>query len=144
MCPGNVTQGSYFTGFYRAGWLSYQDTTVRASGDGSTVCTKCGDGILSTPRDIDESRGGNDSTALVPASSFSCYMEAGWGMSVTGMVDSATNLMQFNAVLCANNSYGVSERTYGLVSAPCKPCQRNLVTVGPGATNWTQCVNPNG
>lgn len=142
-CPGSVLLNGYLTGFYRAGWVGLNDSSIRDT-DGTRACTKCGDGILSTPRDIDETNGGNSSSRLVAASSFSCYIEAGWGITPTGQVDAAIKLMTFNAVQCATNSYGVQERTYGLLSAPCKPCQRNLVTVAPGATSWTQCVNPNG
>eukprot|EP00878_Enallax_costatus_P039056 GHUV01044574.1.p1 GENE.GHUV01044574.1~~GHUV01044574.1.p1 ORF type:complete len:745 (+),score=130.50 GHUV01044574.1:1229-3463(+) len=143
-CPNTITLSNGLqAGFYRSGWVTYQSPAVRDS-DGQKACTKCGDNILSNPRDIDESNGGNSSAALVAASAYSCYIEPGMGITVTGQVDNTTSLMAFRAEVCANNSYGVENRTYGLISAPCKPCQRNLITLGPGASNMSQCVNPDG
>lgn len=136
-CPGNVTG----QGYYRSGWTSYTDITARDT-NGTTACTACGAGILSAPTDIDELGGGNDTSKLVAGSSFSCYIEAGWGMVPAGVA--ADQTLQYTAVECSNNTYGVANRTYGLQSTPCKPCQRNLITLQPASTNYTQCVNPAG
>jgi hypothetical protein len=113
-CPTNVTG----QGYYRSGWTSYNDVKAQ-SADGTTACTPCGPGILSALTDIDEKEGGNDTSKLVAGSSYSCYIQAGWGMVPTGVV-LADNTMQFAATLCANNTYGVANTTYGLQSTPCK------------------------
>ncbi|WIA16345.1 hypothetical protein OEZ85_013043 [Tetradesmus obliquus] len=135
-CPTNVSG----QGYYRSGWTSYTDITARDT-TGTTACTACGVGILSALTDIDELGGGNDTSKLVAGSSFSCYIEAGWGMVPAGVVN---NTLQYSAVECSNNTYGVANKTYGLQSTPCKPCQRNLITLQPASTNYTQCVNPAG
>lgn len=33
---------------------------------------------------------------------------------------------------------------FGWMSAPCKPCPRNMVTDGTKKTNASECVNANG
>ncbi|WIA36543.1 hypothetical protein OEZ86_007835 [Tetradesmus obliquus] len=128
-CPTNVSG----QGYYRSGWTSYTDITARDT-TGTTACTACGVGILSALTDIDELGGGNDTSKLVAGSSFSCYIEAGWGMVPAGVVN---NTLQYTAVECSNNTYGVANITYGLQSTPCKPCQRNLITLQPASTNYT-------
>lgn len=136
-CPTNVSG----QGYYRSGWTSYTDITARDT-NGTTACTACGAGILSDLTDIDELGGGNDTSKLVAGSSFSCYIEAGWGMVPAGVA--ADQTLQYSAMECSNNTYGVANKTYGLQSTPCKPCQRNLITLQPASTNYTQCVNPAG
>jgi len=66
-------------------------------------------------------------------------IEAGWGMTPVPL-----EINKWRANLCANNSYGVETRTYGLQQSPCKPCQRNTITLRAGATNYTECINPGG
>jgi hypothetical protein len=113
-CPTN----SSGQGFYRSGWTSYTDAKAQG-GSGTAACTPCGPGIVSALTDIDESLGGNITTNLVAGSSFSCYINAGWGMVPTGSVR-PDNTMEFTAVLCDSNTYGVANITYGLQSTPCK------------------------
>ncbi|KAF6257767.1 hypothetical protein COO60DRAFT_1460997 [Scenedesmus sp. NREL 46B-D3] len=113
-CPNNVTG----QGYYRSGWTIHSDSKAQGP-DGTTACTPCGAGILSALTDVDESLGGNDTTKLVAGSSYSCYIEGGWGMAPTGVI-LPDNTLQFSAVQCANNTYGVANTTYGLQSTPCK------------------------
>eukprot|EP00775_Hariotina_reticulata_P006511 gene6511-6738_t len=47
-CPNNVSGNGYF----RQGWISY--SLGIDSGNGTTVCTPCGEGILSRPKEFDE------------------------------------------------------------------------------------------
>eukprot|EP00775_Hariotina_reticulata_P008849 gene8849-9028_t len=138
-CPINVTAGGVTQGYFRAGWKTYLDLTVRESGSGTTACTPCGENIVSALTDIDEMNSGDDPTKLVAGSPASCYIEAGWGMTPVPL-----QINQWRANLCANNSYGVENRTYGLQQSPCKPCQRNTITLRAGATNYTECINPAG
>lgn len=112
ICPTTPVNNTILEGYYRAGWKSVQEVTDT---DGKTACTKCGDGILSTPRDADE-RPDAASDGLVPSSAASCYILPGWGMTIDTL-----DFTKFKAIRpCANNTYGVANITYGLISAPCK------------------------
>jgi hypothetical protein len=106
-------------GTYRSGWTLYTDAKARDSTGGTTACTACGAGILSEATDIDERDGGNNTDKLVAGSSFSCWIPAGWGMVPTGVIND-DNTLQYAATVCANNTYGVANKTYGLQSTPCK------------------------
>jgi hypothetical protein len=118
-CPTNITVSGSTFGTYRAGWTLYSDASARDSTGGSTACTPCGAGILSEATDVDESLGGNDTSRLVAGSSFSCWIPAGWGMVPTGVI-LPDNTLQFAATVCATNTYGVANKTYGLQGTPCK------------------------
>jgi hypothetical protein len=110
-------------GYFRTGWASYSDMRVQETGPGTIACSSCGKGIKSALTDVDESLGGNDTSALVAGTAYSCYIPAGWGMVPTG-VAKADNTMEFMAALCDFNTYGVANTTYGLQATPCKvrPC----------------------
>jgi hypothetical protein len=100
-CPGDVNG----TGYYRSNWVSFkfaQDT------DGTTACSRCGTRIKSVPRDSDERTdlpaddGSDLFYDLVAASPQSCYIEAGWGITLD-----PANLTQFRAIApCPENTYG--------------------------------------
>ena len=136
-CPNNASG----MGYYRSGWVSFklaQDT------DGTTACSKCGTGILSEPRDADE-RDDLPTTSTDPylgyvaASPQSCYIEAGWGITFD-----PNDFKSFRAIApCPANTYGVANRTYGLINAPCKACSKNLYAPA-GSTDYTACKNPAG
>jgi hypothetical protein len=77
-CPSNVNG----TGYYRQGWISY--SLGIDNGDGTAVCTPCGEGILSSPKEFDEAealvaafkasnnQALDDAPGLVAASGSSC------------------------------------------------------------------------
>jgi hypothetical protein len=100
-CPSDVAGN----GYYRSGWVSFkfvQDT------DGTAACSKCGTSIRSTPRDVDErtdlpADDGSDAFyGLVAATSQSCFIEAGWGMTFD-----PANMTSFRAIApCPANTYG--------------------------------------
>jgi hypothetical protein len=115
-------------GYYRAGWVSFSDARVQEAGPGTTVCTACGRGIKSAYTDVDESLGGNDTTALLAGSLSACYIPGGWGMMPTGVVK-PDNTMEFAASECAVNTYGVADVTFGLQATPCKVRHLVLLTV---------------
>ncbi|WIA12137.1 hypothetical protein OEZ85_012210 [Tetradesmus obliquus] len=138
-CPENADGQGYF----RAGWVRFDDENVQEAGSGTTACSSCGKGIKSALTDVDEALGGTDTTALVAGSSVSCYIETGWGMIPTGVVK-ADYTMEFAATVCDKNTYGVADTTFGLQATPCKPCARNLITLQAGSTDPSQCVNPGG
>ncbi|KAF8065592.1 hypothetical protein HT031_003193 [Scenedesmus sp. PABB004] len=141
-CPNNVTYNGTQAGFYRETWTVWSDSSVQEAGDGSTACKPCGPGILSATTDIDERGAGNDTTQLVAASPFSCYIAAGWGVVPSGRIMSDQS-MEFIGSPCPNNTYGVATTTNGLASSPCKPCARNTFSP-PLSTNYSACVNPAG
>lgn len=68
-CP-TTPEGTEQEGYYRSGWKSFREVTS-ASGDGTDVCTKCGNGILSRPVELDESPGA-DADSKVAATASSC------------------------------------------------------------------------
>jgi hypothetical protein len=51
-CPGNVNG----QGYYRSGWVGYKLAISQLTGQaaGTDVCTPCGEGILSEPKQQDE------------------------------------------------------------------------------------------
>lgn len=114
-CPENADGQGYF----RAGWVRFDDENVQEAGSGTTACSSCGKGIKSALTDVDEALGGTDTAALVAGSSFSCYIETGWGMMPTGVVK-ADYTMEFAATVCDKNTYGVANTTFGLQATPCK------------------------
>jgi hypothetical protein len=60
-----------------------------------------------------------------------------------GMIADARN--SYTAGWCPVNSYGASARVYGLTSAPCKPCPRNMITNGLAAqSTMDACINDDG
>ncbi|WIA13214.1 hypothetical protein OEZ85_006806 [Tetradesmus obliquus] len=72
----------------------------------------------------------------VAASSASCYIKAGWGMSFD-----PTDFAKFKATKpCPENTYGVANETFGLINAPCKACTKNLKSP-PGSTSFAACKN---
>jgi hypothetical protein len=81
------------------------------------------------PTDVDERDGGADAAKLVAGSSFSCFIEAGWGMIPTGINED--NTLQYTATECALNTYGVATKTFGLQGTPCK-VSRSVIL--PGVT----------
>jgi hypothetical protein len=115
-------------GYYSAGWLSFSDVRVQAAGPGTSACTACRQGIRSAYTDVDAAFGGNNKSALVAGSSFSCYIPGGWGMMPTGVVKT-DNTLEFSASECAVDTYGVADVTFGLQATPCKVRHLVLVTV---------------
>lgn len=65
-------------------------------------------------------------------------IEPGWSMTFD-----PDNLGTFKAELCGANRYGVPERIYGLQSAPCKACAKNLLSA-QGSSSFQACYNPAG
>jgi len=104
-CPNNVAGD----GYYRSGWVSFklaQDT------DGTRACSKCGTGIRSQPRDVEErtdlpADDGSDAYyGLVAATAQSCYISAGWGMTFD-----PADFKSFRAIApCPANTYGEPAR----------------------------------
>ncbi|KAF8063858.1 hypothetical protein HT031_003715 [Scenedesmus sp. PABB004] len=124
-------------GYYRAGWKAFKEV-VSTSGDGKDVCTKCGAGILSALTETDEL-----STAAagskVAATSASCYIKAGWGITFD-----PADFTAFKAIKpCPANTYGVANTTFGLINAPCKACTKNLYSAA-ASTSFDDCKNPGG
>jgi hypothetical protein len=132
-CPGDING----TGYYRSGWVSYKQ--AQDANDGTTACTPCGAGILSTPVDTDERTDIDTTNSLVPATPSSCYILAGWGIT---FVPEEVN--KFRAIIpCPANTYGVANQTFGLVNAPCKACTKNLYSPA-NSTSFQDCKNPAG
>jgi hypothetical protein len=74
-----------------------------------------------------------------PASSASCYISAGWGITFD-----PADFAKFKAIKpCPANTYGVANETFGLINAPCKACTKNLYSLA-ASTNFTACLNPGG
>jgi hypothetical protein len=111
---------------------------LSSSDDGKDKCLKCGDNIMSKAMDADELPGAAaDSKA--PASSASCYIKAGWGITFDPV-----DFTKFRAIVpCPANTYGVANTTFGLINAPCKACTKNLYSL-EGSTKFTDCLNPGG
>jgi hypothetical protein len=60
-----------------------------------------------------------------------------------GMIAQGVNT--FAGMGCPINTYGAAGKVYGLTSAPCKPCPRNMITDGAvNVTNADVCINPGG
>uniref|UniRef100_A0A383VQR0 Tyrosine-protein kinase ephrin type A/B receptor-like domain-containing protein n=1 Tax=Tetradesmus obliquus TaxID=3088 RepID=A0A383VQR0_TETOB len=134
-CP-TTPANSEVDGYYRPGWKSYKE--VLSTGDGTDKCIPCGAGIMSTPMDADEMPG-VAADAKAPASSASCYIKAGWGITFD-----PSDFTKFKAIKpCPANTYGVANTTYGLINAPCKACTKNLYSL-EASTNFTACLNPGG
>jgi hypothetical protein len=106
--------------------------------DGTDVCTKCGEKIMSRAMDADELPGAAaDSRA--PASSASCYINPGWGITFD-----PANFALFKAIApCPANTYGVANETFGLINAPCKACTKNLYSL-EGSRKFDDCKNRGG
>lgn len=52
---------------------------------------------------------------------------------------------QFVGKECPVNTYGAAGKVYGLTSAPCKPCARNMITDNATRVNSSDvCINDNG
>jgi len=107
-CPNNFAGN----GYYRTGWIGYkfaQDT------DGRTACKACGDKILSEPREPDEmpvlDDGGDPFVGKIAATSDSCYIEAGWGITID-----PNDFKSYRAIVpCPANTYG-GFHVWGVVS----------------------------
>lgn len=97
-----------------AGWKVYKEV-ISAAGDGKDRCVPCGAGIMSRAIELDElPNAPNDSK--VPATSASCFINAGWGISFD-----PEDYTKFKAIKpCPANTYGVAGETFGLINAPCK------------------------
>jgi hypothetical protein len=60
----------------------------------------------------------------------------GWGLSID-----PDNFANFKATRpCPADTYGVANETFGLQSAPCKACTKNLKSA-PGSTSYADCKN---
>jgi hypothetical protein len=60
----------------------------------------------------------------------------GWGLSID-----PDNFALFKATRpCPADTYGVANETFGLQSAPCKACTKNL-KAAPGSTSYADCKN---
>jgi hypothetical protein len=60
----------------------------------------------------------------------------GWGITID-----PTSLSSFKATKpCPADTYGVAAETFGLQSAPCKACTKNLKSP-PGSTSYAACKN---
>uniref|UniRef100_A0A383W8R7 Tyrosine-protein kinase ephrin type A/B receptor-like domain-containing protein n=1 Tax=Tetradesmus obliquus TaxID=3088 RepID=A0A383W8R7_TETOB len=135
--PANPATRAEAEGYYRPGWKSYKEV-LSTTADGKDKCIPCGSDIRSRAMDADEMPGKSD-TDKAPASSASCYILAGWGITFD-----PSDFTKFRAIApCPNNTYGVANTTYGLINAPCKACTKNLYSL-EGSTNFTACLNPGG
>lgn len=64
-------EGTEQEGYYRSGWKSFSEVTS-TSGEGTDVCTKCGDGILSRAIEPDESPGAAANSTVAATASSCC------------------------------------------------------------------------
>jgi hypothetical protein len=77
--------------------------------------------------------------AKAPASTASCYISAGWGITFD-----PANFTLFKAIKpCPANTYGVANETFGLINTPCKACTKNLYSAA-ASTKFSDCLNPGG
>jgi hypothetical protein len=60
----------------------------------------------------------------------------GWGLSINP--DNFANMKATRP--CPADTYGVANETFGLLSAPCKACTKNLKAPA-GSTSYTACKN---
>eukprot|EP00878_Enallax_costatus_P026846 GHUV01028850.1.p1 GENE.GHUV01028850.1~~GHUV01028850.1.p1 ORF type:complete len:672 (+),score=69.23 GHUV01028850.1:1615-3630(+) len=124
-------------GYYRPSWKPYNNV-VTLNGDGTDVCIKCGAGILSMQVQQDEHPLADEGSMVASATS-ACYIKAGWGVTID-----LTDFTKFRAITpCPNNTFGVAADTFGLVSAPCKACSKNLKSAS-GSKSFRDCLNPDG
>jgi hypothetical protein len=73
---------------------------------------------------------------LLCASPAASDIKAGWGISFN-----PANFTSFRATApCPADMYGVAAETFGLISAPCKACTKNLRSP-PGSTSFADCKN---
>jgi hypothetical protein len=75
-CP-TTPEGSEQEGYFRAGCKGYAEATS-SSGDGTDVCTKCGDGILSRAVDADESPDAAADSKVAASSAACCEYDRRW------------------------------------------------------------------
>ncbi len=66
-------------------------------------------------------------------------IKTGWGMSV----DSQNLTTYVAANPCPANTYGVANKTNGLINMPCKACTKNLVSTA-ASDSFDDCKNPGG
>jgi hypothetical protein len=115
-----------------------QVLSTNANQDGTDICDKCGDNIMSRANDADEHPDAAPG-AKAPATSASCFIKAGWGITFD-----PTDFAKFKAIApCPANTYGVANETFGLINAPCKACTKNLYSLA-GSTKFSDCLNPGG
>lgn len=66
-------------------------------------------------------------------------IKAGWGITFE-----TDQFNKFRAIIpCPANTYGVANKTYGLINAPCKACTKNLYSPA-NSTSFQACKNPVG
>jgi hypothetical protein len=112
--------------------------STNAAKDGTDVCTPCGDSIMSRAMDADELPGAA-AGSKAPASSASCYINPGWGITFD-----PNDFTKFRAIApCPANTYGVANETFGLINAPCKACTKNLYSLA-GSRQFDDCKNRGG
>jgi hypothetical protein len=115
-----------------------QVLSINGNKDGKDVCLQCGTNIMSRANDVDEHPNAA-AGAKVPATSASCYISSGWGITFD-----PNDFTKFRAIApCPANTYGVANETFGLINAPCKACTKNLYSAA-GSNKFSDCKNPGG
>jgi DNA-directed RNA polymerase subunit RPC12/RpoP len=124
----------------RSGWVKYNTViSTNAARDGKDVCTKCGSGILSSPRDPDESPTAPPGS-LTAATSASCYIQTGEGLTR----DMFDQRLTWRAIRpCPANSYGAADAVFGLAEVACTQCGFGLGAPA-GSSKAEQCKNRGG